>query len=360
MCKSFKIILFVLLTIFVSCGITKNNGKKNISNKNEEIERGDYRVMFYNCENLFDIFDDTLKQDDEFLPEGAKYWSWSRYQEKLANISKVITGIGGWDPPEIIGLCEVENWYVLDGLVNTSAIKKHNYQIIHKESPDSRGIDVAFLYLKDKFTPITYVAIPVIFPEDLGGKATRDILYVKGYTNKKDTLHIFVNHWPSRWGGQMETEDKRMFVGTLLRGVVDSIFDENANSNIIIMGDLNDYPTDRSLVECLKAKTKYDNIVSNDLYSLSYYIHNKYNAWSHKYEGEGDILDQMIVSGALLNPENSINMTLDNAHIYDAEFLLAEDVNYVGYQPFRTYIGYKFNGGFSDHLPAYLDLFYKK
>lgn len=361
--KKYFIFILIVNALTYSCKTSKKTAVDEDNGVvNQSDERGNYRIMFYNCENLFDIYDDTTKMDDEFLPEGAKYWSYSKYVEKLANISKVITGIGGWDPPEIVGLCEIENYYVLNDLVNNSAIQKHDYKIIHKDSPDSRGIDVAFLYLKDKFTPISYFAIPIVFPKDLGGKATRDILYVKGYTNKKDTLHIFVNHWPSRWGGQMETEDKRMFVGTQLRGVVDSIFEENLNANIIIMGDLNDYSTDRSLVECLKAKNsdEFGEYTSSELYNLSNYIHEKYGAWSHKHEGEGDILDQIIVSGAMLNKENSIYTTPDNAHIYDPEFLIEEDVNYVGYKPFRTYIGYKFNGGYSDHLPPYLDLFSKK
>lgn len=356
MLKKNKIFYIGLLVITVITFSFKPFKKTNY----DEFERGDYRIAFYNCENLFDTYDDTTKLDDEFLPEGAKFWSWSRYQEKLANISKVITAIGGWDPPEIVGLCEVENRYVLDGLVNTSAIQKFNYQVIHKESPDKRGIDVALIYLKDKFFPISYNAIPVIFPEDLGGRPTRDILYVKGTTTKDDTLHIFVNHWPSRWGGQMETEEKRMFVATVLKNTVDSIFETNSHANILIMGDLNDYPTDRSMLESLQANIEFDEIQADELYNLSFYIHEKYGKWSHKYEGEGDILDQMIVSGNLLNSENNIYMSPDNAHIFDADFLIEEDVNYVGYKPFRTYIGYKFHGGFSDHLPAYIDLFYKK
>jgi len=358
--KKYSILIFIILVVLISCKTLIKTAPEEQTTIIQTETRGDYRVMFYNCENLFDIYDDTTKMDDEFLPDGEKYWNYTKYKEKLANISKVITAIGGWDPPEIIGLCEVENMAVLNDLVTISALQKHEYKIIHKESPDSRGIDVAFLYLKKKFTPINYVAIPIVFPKDLGGKSTRDILYIKGYTSHKDTMHIFVNHWPSRWGGQMETEDKRMFVAGVLRTVVDSIFTENKNANILIMGDLNDYSTDRSMVECLKANNEYTDIVPNDLYNMSHYIHEKYGAWSHKHEGEGDILDQMIVSGTMLNPENSINTTLENAHTYDAPFLLTEDVNYVGYQPFRTYIGYKFNGGFSDHLPVYLDLFFKK
>jgi predicted extracellular nuclease len=267
MIQRFFFVICILILFFVfTCTAQKSSGSKK--NTKQNLERGDYRIMFYNCENLYDTYDDSLKADEEFLPDGMKYWTWTRYQKKLANISKVITGIGGWDPPEIIGLCEIENRYVLDGLTKESAIQKHNYQIIQKESPDSRGIDVAFLYLKDKFTPISYKAIPVIFP-DAPERKTRDILYVCGYTNKKDTLHIFVNHWPSRWGGELESEDKRIVAALTLRSYVDSIFDTNSKANILIMGDLNDFPENISVHNELRAKTEYDNIKSNELYNLS-------------------------------------------------------------------------------------------
>jgi len=357
MINKFYVILTILAILSISCK-TKQISNTNLPNI-DSVPRGDMRIMFYNCENLFDIYDDTLKLDDEFLPEGEKHWSYSKYQEKLAHITKVITAVGGWDPPELIGLCEVENRYVLDGLVSFSALKKQNYQIIHQESPDNRGIDVALLYLKNKFTPITWKAIKIVFHED-PTRATRDILYVKGINVNKDTMHIFVNHWPSRWGGQIESEDKRMYVAAFLKTKVDSIFAENKNANIFIMGDLNDFPTDKSLLESLKTKTEFNNIQPNELYNLSYYLQEVKGLYSHKYQGEGGVLDQMIISGNLLNPKNSTYMTKDNAHVFNASFLLEQDIDYVGYKPFRTYIGYKYWGGFSDHLPVYIDLFFNK
>ncbi len=356
-----KKLLFVFSVIFIAfagCKPLKTPVKVSGSDTTQAV-RGDLRIMFYNCENFFDIYDDSLKLDDEFTPEGKKHWTYRKFIEKVGHVSKVIVAVGGWQPPEIVGLCEIENQYVLDYLTKKGPLKKLGYKVIHYESPDRRGIDVAMLYLPDKFKPVLQKKIPVNFPPNMG-KKTRDILYVKGVTTHKDTLHIFVNHWPSRWGGMLETEPKRMFVASLLRSKVDSIFKTNPKANIVIIGDLNDFPTNRSLLESLKAKGEFDNIKPDELYNLSYYLQEVKGKFSHKHQGEGGILDQIIVSGALLDTANSIYTTKDDAHVFDAEFLREEDVNYVGYKPFRTYIGYKYHGGYSDHFPVYLDLFFKK
>ncbi len=327
--------------------------------KEYEFPRGDMRIMFYNAENLFDTYDDSLKVDEEFTPAGVRHWSKGRYYKKLNNISKVMTAIGQWDLPEIVGLCEIENRFVLEGLIKQTALKKYPYRIIHKESPDRRGIDVGLLYRKDKFTPIEYEAVNITFPFD-ANRPTRDILYVKGYNNSNDTLHIFVNHWPSRWGGQLETDRKRVYVASILRHKVDSLFKEDVNPNIIIMGDLNDYPDNKSVKETLNAKNKFDIIVNEELYNLAYYLQEEKGKGTHKYQGEWGVLDQIIVSGSLLNQENSIHLTIDDAHVFDAPFLLESDEHFVGYKTFRTYVGYKFHDGFSDHLPVYLDLYFRK
>ncbi|MBN2662098.1 MAG: endonuclease [Bacteroidales bacterium] len=352
-------VIFVLALLFQNCNSGKYSLKNDAQIDSVNIERGDFRVMFYNCENFFDIFDDSLKLDDEFTPDGAKHWSWNKYQEKLGNLSRVITSVGGWEPPDIVGLCEVENYFVLNQLTNDAPLSVFNYKIIHYESPDSRGIDVALLYIPAKFRPIFAKKITVNFPASMGGRPTRDILYVKGLTTNKDTLHIYVNHWPSRWGGMLESEEKRMFVGSLLRANIDSVFATNAAAKIIIMGDLNDFPTNKSITDSLRALHEFNNIKSNELYNLSYYLQETKGAYSHKYQGESGILDQMIISGALLDNSAKIYTTPDNAHIYNADFLLEDDNDNVGYKPFRTYIGYKYHGGYSDHLPAYLDLFFQ-
>ena len=303
---------------------------------------------------------DPEKNDDEFTPQGAKFWNAYRYKDKLSNLSKVIIGAGGWELPQIVALSEIENRNVVEDLIYRTPLSKSDYRIIHKESPDARGIDVALMYRKKFFTPISENFIPVKYPSNIGSGTTRDILYVKGRTNQNDTLHVFVNHWPSRWGGQKETEQKRMFVAGLVKHATDSIFKTDKNANIVIVGDLNDYPTDKSLMEVLKTQTEYDKISSDKLYNLSYYLQEIKKQGTHKYHGQWGILDQIIVSGALLDTANTIHTTIDDAHIYNPDFMLVPDEGYTGKQVFRTYVGYKYQGGYSDHLPTYLDLYRTK
>lgn len=315
--------------------------------------------MFYNVENLFDTFDDSLKNDEEFLPEGNRFWSNRKYYTKLNQIYKVIIAIGEWNPPAIIGLCEIENRKVIEDLVNNTPLVKFEYQIVHKESPDRRGIDVGLLYRKELFQPLYYEAIPINFPDNPESK-TRDILFVKGITNKSDTLNIFINHWPSRWGGQLESEDRRLFVASVLKAKVDSVFMLNPQSNIIITGDFNDYPDNKSLNNVLNATQEYNQITDNQLYNLSSHLYKTKNIGSNKYQGEWGVLDQFIVSGHLLNTENKVFTSLNDIHIFNADFLLEPDDGFFGYKPNRTFIGYKYNGGFSDHLPTYLILNFNK
>lgn len=313
------------------------------------------RLMFYNVENLFDTYNDSLIRDDEFLPRGKKFWSKGKYYDKIRNIASVIVAVGGWQTPEIIGLCEVENRKVLNDLCNRTGLKNLNYEIIHKESPDKRGIDVALLYKPKSFKPILYRAIKVSFKSS-PGSTTRDILYVKGLTRNKDSLHVFINHWPSRWGGQMASENRRMDAAKTLRNAVDSILEHDNSAKIIIMGDLNDYPDNKSVADVLNAKVDFDTIINNELYNLSAYIEKTKNIGSHKNKGEWGVLDQIIVSGAVLNAQKGLSCTLNDAYIFNAGFLLTNDETFTGKKNFRTYIGYKYAGGYSDHLPVFLDL----
>ncbi len=313
------------------------------------------RIMFYNVENLFDTENDSVKRDDEFLPRGAKFWSKRKYYDKLHKIASVIASVGAWQNPEIVGLCEVENRKVLDDLCNKTGLRNLNYSIIHKESPDKRGIDVALLYQRKSFTPLFYKAINVHF-EKSPNSTTRDILYVKGVTKNKDSLHIFINHWPSRWGGQMASEHRRISAAKTLRTTVDSIVSNDEYAKIIIMGDLNDYPDNKSVIGVLKAGVKFDNIENNKLYNLSAFIESAHNIGSHKHKGEWGVLDQIIVSGALLNSNKGVNTHKEDAYIFNADFLQIDDEAFTGKKNFRTYLGYRYQGGYSDHLPVFLDL----
>ena len=311
-----------------------------------------YRIMFYNVENLFDTVDDPDKIDEEFLPNGDRYWNDRKLNLKLNRIFQVVMALGKGNHPAIIGLCEVENLNVLELLLARTPLGKMGYKIVHKESPDRRGIDVALLYLPDRFNPIDYKAIPLINPNDDNFK-TRDILHVKGIM-ATDTLHFFVNHWPSKYGGVVETKPLRALAAQTLRSAIDSLFLVNDQSKIVVMGDMNDSPFDESITQYLKAQTQFNNQATNDIYNLAYPLA-KQGIGSNKYQGKWEMIDQIIVSGALLGTQGLVT-TENGFTVFDAEFLLEKDKTHLGKKPFRSYIGFKYNNGFSDHLPVYIDL----
>jgi len=348
-----NIFSFLLVLLF-----TLNSFSQSKSEKEINALRSDYRILFYNVENLFDTKDDSLKNDAEFLPQGQKYWTWKKYQDKCTKIAKIIMASGGWELPEIVGLCEIENKRTLNGILYSTPLKKAKYQIIHNESPDHRGIDVALFYQADRFFPLD-TSFLKLFYDDSDHSTTREILYVKGVTHTDDTLHLFVNHWPSRWGGQLESEYKRIAAARLVRSKVDSIFDQSSKAKIIIMGDFNDYPNNKSLSKTLKASVPNEKFKNDDLYNLASYLENNQSIASHKYQGVWGMLDQFIVSGSLMNANGILQTQPKNMHLFAPPYLLETDKSYKGMRPFRTYIGYKYHGGFSDHLPIYLDLWRK-
>lgn len=352
-------ILLVLITVYLFSCTNVDKTRKHTVKLDFSDERGYFRIMFYNVENYFDPFNDSLKNDEEFTPEGSRYWTWTKYKDKQKKIYKVITAVGGWELPEIIGLCEIENRFVLNDLINSTPLKWKSYDIVHRESPDNRGIDVAMLYRSDKFTIISSDFIKIIYPPDTN-KKTRDILYAKGATKQNDTLHIFVNHWPSRLGGQAESEVYRINAASILRTKIDSIFKAQAHSNIIILGDFNDEPDNHSITKTLGAKNTYDSIIPSRIYNLAWYMKHKNNMGSLKYQGEWGLIDQIIVSSQLLSSSNSIFTTINHIKVFNPDFLSEQDEGFIGVKPFRTFVGFRYNGGFSDHYPVYLDLFKTK
>lgn len=319
-------------------------------------EKKSMRIMCYNVENYFDCVDDSATLDEEYLPGGMRGWNYQKYEQKQANISKVITAIGGWEPPVLVGLCEVESERALRDLTAFSGLKSLKYRFVHYESPDARGVDVALLYQPSKFKVIHSKPITVVNPEFPESK-TRDILYASGKMPTGDTLHVFVCHFPSRLGGELESEEKRMFVASVLRSSVDSVFRLNPNAAVVIMGDFNDYPDNKSMLEVLGALPPDTKPEAGKLYNLMYPLH-KAGRGSHKHNGEWGALDQIIVSGGLLNMKQKVFTTTADAQIFEAPFLLEEDKSFLGKQPARTYVGMTYKGGFSDHLPVFVDLWY--
>lgn len=316
------------------------------------------RLVFYNTENLFDTFDDSLTNDNEYTPMGMRGWSYKKFQRKLINISKVIMSIGGWEAPEIIGMCEVENSFVLYKLIKDTPLNSIGYKVIHNDSPDPRGIDVAMIYRPDKFKPLFSKVIPIRFPQEMNGR-TRDILYVKGLVMGKDTLHLFINHWPSRYGGYTGTRPKRAFVASVLRHAADSLMQVVPDSRVVIMGDFNDEPADESITQVLQARSDSSDLGSTDLFNMMYRLGGNWRSGSNKFRENWSLIDQIIVSSSLLHPGTGLYANANGAHIFNAPFLLMEDKTYFGEKPFRTYLGPRYLGGFSDHLPVYFDIYLK-
>jgi predicted extracellular nuclease len=310
------------------------------------------RILFYNVENLFDYFDDSTTVDEAFTPLGEYYWNKFRYQDKLNKLAKTILAIGGWEPPAIIGLCEIENRYVLESLTNFTQLKRIGYEIIHQDSRDRRGIDVAAIYRPDKFELLNYEYYSLNFPFDIESR-TRDILHVVGRLPNQDTLHYFVNHWPSKYGGAFETEPKRMFAASFLRKKVDSLFNINGDSHIVITGDFNDEPEEESMTESFGMELAKSELGKTDLYNLMYDI--RFKTGTHSFQNKWSIIDQFIVSANLMNRESSTRILNNTAIIFDMEWLIMEGATGAK-RPFRTYQGPKYIGGYSDHLPIYLDL----
>jgi endonuclease/exonuclease/phosphatase family metal-dependent hydrolase len=322
----------------------------------QQHQRNNFKIICYNVENYFDIVDDSLTNDQEFLPNGLRGWTYAKYQQKQANIAKVITAIGGWEPPAIVGLCEIESRKGLIDLTRYSVLKSLKYKFLHHESPDARGVDVALLYQPSQFKPFHDEALAIHFPTSPGSK-TRDILFASGIVPSGDTLHLFVCHFPSRLGGELESENKRIFVASVLRAKVDSLFKTNLHPKIVIMGDFNDYPTNRSIIETVAAQAPTNTVQPKQLYNLMYQLH-KSGKGTNKHSGEWGALDQIIISGALLDNNKRLNTREEDVHIFEADFLLENDTQFLGKQPFRTYVGMKYHGGFSDHLPIYADFWY--
>ncbi len=322
----------------------------------QSLQKNRFRIVSYNVENYFDCVDDSLTNDSEYLPGGIRGWNNEKYRTKQVNIAKVIAAIGGWDAPAIVGLCEIESRKGLIDLTTGFAMKNFGYKFIHYESPDARGVDVALLYRPDMFKPEYHEPIRINFQGEPNAK-TRDILYVKGKAINAIDLHVFVCHFPSRLGGELESEDRRMFVASVLKNKTDSIFTAEAQANIIIMGDFNDYPTNKSMIEVLKALPPTSEKSDRELYNLLFPLH-KSGKGSHKHEAEWGALDQIIVSGNLLNPTNNFYTLLSDIQIFEAPFLLLPDEKFLGKKPFRTYEGMKYIGGFADHLPVYTDFWY--
>jgi endonuclease/exonuclease/phosphatase family metal-dependent hydrolase len=307
------------------------------------------KIIFanYNVENLFDTIDDPHKNDNDFLPEGKKRWTEEKYKTKLENLAKVISALS----PQLLALEEIENEKVLLDLVNQPSISGFNYQIIHEESPDFRGIDVALLYTRDSFKYLWHRKKPIMFPT---GKrySTRDILYVCGVTNSDDTLVVFINHWPSRLGGEKKSAPKRNFVARKLRESVKDIQAAHPEYAIIISGDFNDNPSNFSISGELEALENPQCLPPFGLYNTSASL--SHQTGTLKYRGKWYMFDQIIVSANLVDGKG-IDIVPNSFEVFSPQWLKEPSGKYKGY-PLRSFAGKKYLGGYSDHFPVKIEI----
>ena len=302
-----------------------------------------YTIAFYNLENLFDTINDPQTLDDDFTPSSEKKWTEKRYRKKTKKMGRVISQIGYSEttyPPLIVGLAEVENKKVLENLVDSKFLKEKEYDFVHFDSPDERGIDTALLYRKEYFEILHTEAFNLHLLNEEGIKDyTRDILYVKGKL-EDETVHILVNHWPSRRKGTDETAYKRIAAAKRNLEIIAGIYEQDPHARILIMGDFNDDPKSESL------KT----LVTNEFYNPMELLLTKYSG-SLNYKGAWNLFDQIILSHNFLRQHGN-NFRFLTAKVFSPEDIREYKGKYKG-NPFRTYVGKKYLGGFSDHFPVY-------
>lgn len=315
-------------------------------------------IAFYNVENLFDTINDSLYFDDEMTPEGNYNWTLKRYEKKINNIASVISKIGQditKTAPDIVGVCEVENYKVLKDLVAHSSLNSYGYSIIHFDSPDERGIDVALLYKRAQFIPIAFKSHRLLLFNDSEQRDyTRDQLVVYGLLDGEE-FYFLINHWPSRSGGEARSRPYRHTAARLNRRIIDSIVELNMDAKIISMGDLNDNPTDKSIKNKLTI-SELENSKGITFYNPMEKMYQK-GEGSLAYRDQWNLFDQMLFSKNLIS-KNRDSYTLWKAGIYHPVFLMTKEGNYRGY-PLRTYAGGRYIGGYSDHFPVYAFLIKK-
>ncbi|MBI5542016.1 MAG: endonuclease/exonuclease/phosphatase family protein [Bacteroidia bacterium] len=342
-----KIFLLVVVVFFIAAnGFSQEKKYKALC------------VAFYNLENLYDTVNDPNKNDEEFLPDGGNKWNTEKYNKKLANMSTVISQIGDEiqaKGPVVLGVSEIENIKVLQDLVASPLLAPMNYGIVQIEGPDKRGVDVALLYQKQHFTVTSSrsVTLSIVGKPDF---KTRDQLVVSGLLDGEQ-MHFIVNHWPSRSGGEKKSAPLRNAAADLCKSITDSIMKTDANAKIVIMGDLNDDPSNKSLTEHLKVKGDEKLTQPGDLYNPMYKMH-KEGVGSLAYRDNWNIFDQMIVSQPLLLEDKS-SLRFLKARVFKKNYMVQKDGAFAGY-PFRTFVAGTWQGGYSDHFPVYIVLVKEK
>lgn len=317
-----------------------------------------YKVVFYNLENLFDTINDPNKNDEEYLPDGARKWNTYRYTQKLDKMSRVLFDLAAEEKnlPTVIGVSEIENRLVLEDLLATPRLAKTNYRIVHYDSPDRRGVDVAFYYRPDQFKLEGSEAHRISFP----GRPTfftRDLVAMWG-TIEGEPFYFIVSHWPSRLGGKERSQYSRDFVAAKCKHICDSVRTANPATKVVIMGDFNDDATDKSVVEILGAKRHIDKLEANDMFNPFNEMYRK-GYGTLAYRDAWNLFDNIVVSenlatgstGALkLQKKEGSNFY---GGIFIKPYMIQQEGQYKNY-PLRSFVGSNFQNGYSDHFPVYI------
>lgn len=319
-------------------------------------------VGFYNLENLFDTVNDTLKNDEASPIMSITENREEIYQKKLANMAKVISEMGvkeANNSPVILGVSEVENRKVLEDLTNTKVLKNKNYNIIHYDSPDRRGIDVALLYQPNYFNPSHHQNFELKLWDEKGARIyTRDQLLVSGYLDG-ELIHIIVNHWPSRRGGEQKSSYKREKAAYLTTQIIEKVRETDPDAKIIIMGDLNDDPTNNSLKKVLKTKSKKADVLNGDIYNPTEDMFRR-GQNTLVYRDNINLFDQIMITSPLLEMKKDYStFKMYKVNIFNPQYLTTQNGKYKGY-PFRSFAGNNFINGYSDHYPIYMHLIREK
>lgn len=315
----------------------------------QEELRVDYRLVFWNVENLFDTQDDTLKNDDDFTPKGELHWNTRRYNTKLHHLYQTLVALGGVDGerfhmPDIVGMAEVENGRVLRDLCRGTALRRFGYDFIHFDSPDKRGIDNALLYRHDRFRPLRSRAVCV--SDSARGLYTRDLLCVEGVLAAGDSLCLIVCHLPSKRGGTV-ADRQREGVARRMRQLMDTLALQHPTAAVVVMGDFNSDP--QELAPVLTPDSSFVNLMAAASPAAR---------GSYFYQGAWSWLDQVLVSRNLLgNGGGALKVRQEHGSVFDIDFLLMDSPRHLERAPRRTYQGMKYVGGYSDHLPVYIDLY---
>lgn len=337
-----KRILTIIILVFISAGLYSQSLKAGV-------------VAFYNLENLFDTINTEGVLDEEFTPDGPNEWTGKRYLEKIERMAGVISKIGEDEGipggPAILGVSEIENRSVLEDLVAHPYLKNADYRIVHYDSPDLRGVDVALLYQPRYFTPESSASLELPLFDDEGKRIyTRDQLLVSG-TFIDEEVHFIVNHWPSRRGGEKASRPRRNAAAGLSRAITDSLLAIDPDANIILMGDFNDDPVNISMKDVLRASDHIDHLEEGELFNCMFPLF-KQGIGSLAYRDAWNLFDQIVISQGLLGNDYR-TLTYYAARVFNKDFLMQQDGQFKGY-PFRTYVGTTHQGGYSDHFPVYI------